>query len=79
MLPHLDGLTALWLVAGDPQAWRASRVTVTADPRLLASYTDSGWIQAAGIYDIWVSPSAKLSGLHGTAQLTRIKANSVTR
>jgi beta-glucosidase len=44
------------------------RVEIEADPRVLASWQD-GWAQTAGSYDVWVSPSAKLSGLHGKAQL----------
>jgi beta-glucosidase len=49
-------------------------VTVTADSRLLASYTESGWRQAAGTYDVWVSPSARLSGLHAVAQMPAVYA-----
>lgn len=46
------------------------RVTIKADPAILASYESNGWRQAAGRYDLWVSPSAKLSGLHAVARLT---------
>jgi beta-glucosidase len=49
------------------------RVTLAADPRLLASYGHGGWRQAAGAYDVWVSPSAKLSGLHAKAKLTTLR------
>ena len=47
------------------------QVTITADPWILASYGDDGWVRAAGMYDVRVSPSARLSGLHGTARLSR--------
>jgi beta-glucosidase len=45
------------------------RITVTADPRLLASWRDGGWRQVSGSYDLWVSPSARFSGLHGHAEM----------
>lgn len=46
------------------------RVTIVADPRLLASYEGGAWRRAAGEYDVRVSPSADLSGLKATARLT---------
>jgi beta-glucosidase len=45
------------------------RVTIQADPRILASWQGKRWAQAPGSYDVWVSPSAKFTGLHGKAQL----------
>jgi beta-glucosidase len=45
------------------------RVTIHADPMILASYEPSGWRRVGGAYDVWVSPSANLSGLHAIAQM----------
>lgn len=45
------------------------RVTIDADPWILASYQQHGWHRIGGSYDLWVSPSANLSGLHTTVQL----------
>jgi beta-glucosidase len=57
------------------------RITIEADQRVLDSWTGEGWRQAAGTYDVWVSPSAKLSGLHGAAQLaercSKARSNSI--
>lgn len=46
------------------------RVTIEADPWILASYEDGAWRRAGGKYDVWVSASAQLSGLNGTASLS---------
>jgi beta-glucosidase len=54
------------------------RVTITADPRILASYENGGWRRAAGPYDLWVSPSAELTGLHGAVTLTARAGNGAT-
>lgn len=54
------------------------RVTISADPKILASYENNGWRRAEGVYDVWVSPSANLSGLHGSARLSEAN-NSTSR
>ncbi|HET9161123.1 MAG TPA: fibronectin type III-like domain-contianing protein, partial [Caulobacteraceae bacterium] len=46
------------------------RVTIAADPRVLASWQAGGWVRAAGDYQVSVSPSARLSGPHATVRLT---------
>lgn len=54
-------------------------VTIKADPAILASYEANGWRQAAGDYDVWVSPSAELSGLHAIAKLANSKRERPSR
>lgn len=45
------------------------RVTVKADPRILASWDATGWHRAGGTYDVRVAPSAKLEGLQASVAL----------
>jgi beta-glucosidase len=45
------------------------RVTITADPRILASYQDDRWRRAGGVYDLRIASSANLSGLRAGARL----------
>lgn len=45
------------------------RVTIIADPWILATSSGGAWRQTAGDYDVRVSPSAKLDGLQATARL----------
>ena len=52
------------------QPGESRRVTIIAEPRILASYEKNRWRRAGGIYDVRVAPSASLSGLRGTARLT---------
>ncbi|MEH0194210.1 glycoside hydrolase family 3 C-terminal domain-containing protein [Caulobacter sp. CCNWLY153] len=65
---RLAGWSRVALAPGESR-----RVTISADPRILASYETNGWRRAAGDYDVRVSPSAKLSGLQGTARLKAAK------
>lgn len=51
------------------QAGESRRVTLTAEPRILASWQNGGWSRAAGSYDVRVAPSASRSGLHAKATL----------
>lgn len=55
------------------------RVTIEADPAILASYSTTGWRREAGVYDLWVSSSAKPEGLHGTARLAGTAARALAR
>lgn len=52
------------------QPGESRQVTISADPRVLASWESDGWRQAGGKYDLWVSQSAKLVGLHARPSLT---------
>jgi beta-glucosidase len=52
------------------QPGESRQVTISADPRVLASWEGNGWRQAAGKYDLWVSPSARLAGLHARPSLS---------
>lgn len=52
------------------QPGESRRVTITADPWILVSYSEGGWRRAVGEYDVWVSPSANLGGLHGIAVMS---------
>jgi beta-glucosidase len=52
------------------QPGEGRRITITADPWILASYEEDGWRRAGGAYDVRVAPSARLSGLHGTAVIS---------
>lgn len=45
------------------------RVTIVADPRILASYENGVWRRAGGTYDVRVSHSAAPSGLRATTTL----------
>jgi beta-glucosidase len=65
---RLAGWSRVALAPGESR-----RVTITADPRILASYEAQGWRRSAGDYDVRVSPSAKLEGLQGTARLNAAK------
>ncbi|PQZ84512.1 glycosyl hydrolase [Brevundimonas sp. MYb46] len=47
------------------------RVTIEADPWVLASYENNAWRRDAGSYGVRVSMSAGASGLQGAAQLTQ--------
>lgn len=65
---RLAGWSRVALAPGESR-----RVTISADPRILASYEANGWRRAAGEYDVRVSPSAKLAGLQGAARLKAAK------
>lgn len=67
---RLAGWTRLLLKPGESR-----RVTISADPRILASYGSDGWQRARGTYDIWVSSSAALSGLHASVPLGQAGGN----
>ena len=45
------------------------RVTIIADPWILASWDVNGWRRQAGTYDVQVAASAKLDGLQASVQL----------
>lgn len=45
------------------------RVTIIADPWILASWDVNGWRRQAGTYDVRVAASAKLDGLQASVQL----------
>lgn len=61
---RLAGWERITLKAGESR-----RVTVKADPRILASWDATGWRRAGGTYDVRVATSAKLDGLQASVQL----------
>lgn len=61
---RLAGWERITLKAGESR-----RVTLKADPRILASWDATGWRRAGGTYDVRVATSAKLDGLQASVQL----------
>ncbi|MBM7124426.1 glycoside hydrolase family 3 protein [Dyella flava] len=55
----------------DLKPGESQTVTITADPRFLASYdaTLHRWTRLAGVYDVYVGKAAGVSTLHGSATL----------
>lgn len=61
---RLAGWERVTLKAGESR-----RVTVKADPRILASWDATGWRRPSGTYDVRVAASAKLDGLQASVPL----------
>lgn len=61
---RLAGWERVTLKAGESR-----RVTVKADPRILASWDAAGWRRVGGTYDVRVAASAKLDGLQASVPL----------
>lgn len=61
---RLAGWERVTLKAGESR-----RVTVKADPRILASWDAAGWRRVGGTYDVHVAASAKLDGLQASVPL----------
>lgn len=61
---RLAGWERVTLMAGESR-----RVTVKADPRILASWDATGWRRSGGTYDVRVAASAKLDGLQASVPL----------
>lgn len=67
---RLAGWARLALKPGESR-----RVTIRADSRIVASYGADGWARAGGAYDLWISSSAALSGLHTSVRLGQMRGD----
>lgn len=61
---RLAGWSRITLAPGESR-----RVTIAADPWVVASYERGQWTRTAGIYDVRISPSARLDGLAASVPL----------